>query len=41
VEPTGPWIASLEDLEPFWFMGSAMAVALPVLWVLERRRCVN
>jgi hypothetical protein len=27
----------LENLEPFLIMGSAMATALPILWILERR----
>lgn len=28
----------LRDLDPFLIMGSAMATALPLLWLLERRR---
>lgn len=28
----------LENLEPFLVMGSAMLTALPLLWLLERRR---
>ncbi len=28
----------LEDFAPFLVMGSAMATALPILWLLERRR---
>ena len=28
----------LENLEPYLIMGSAMATALPILWLLERRR---
>lgn len=28
----------LQDLAPFLIMGSAMATALPILWLLERRR---
>lgn len=28
----------LENLEPFLIMGSAIATALPILWILERRK---
>jgi uncharacterized membrane protein YedE/YeeE len=28
----------LEEIAPFLIMGSAMATALPILWLLERRR---
>lgn len=28
----------LKDITPFLVMGSAMGTALPILWLLERRR---
>lgn len=31
----------LDDLQPFWIMGSAMTVALTILFVLERRGWVT
>ena len=28
---------SFDELDVFWFMGSAIAVSAPLLWILERR----
>ncbi|MGI8644547.1 MAG: DUF6691 family protein [Thermomicrobiales bacterium] len=30
-----------QDLEPFWVMGSAVGVAMPLLWIMERRGLVT
>lgn len=31
----------LDELDVFWFMGSAIAVSAPLLWFLERRKIIT